>query len=579
MQNHYPYSNYWLRWLLTVAMAFWILPTAWAAGKGTIVGQVKDVEGAPVAGVNVYIKGTKSVLTNPGGMFTLTGVKQKARIVVNFSKEGYVPSQGTASLVNDATRVKDDDNDEDEGGSKLLKTTMVRTLLKSGAKQTLNTASSNALTENGSKVTLAANSLTVKGSVSIAISPINLAAKQIQAAPGDFSVRTSSGQLQKLGAFAIMDVTLTQNGSQVNVKAGSTANIELILPANTKLRNGMVKPMWFFNTVNGLWQEEGTGFVGASSTTSGRLAVFATVKHFTFWLWGQPIESTAVGGRVVDQNGAPVANATVAGGSHVLGGGDLVDFTKTDINGNYCIVMPLNSTIDLYATIWLSQGVFVSNTASSTTGGTPSACPTAQSVPDIMLSQQVSCISGDIKDSNNLPVAGATVFSTYGNVATTDANGTYQMLAPENTTAQVLVAGFPANTVTTSAGGGACSVANFRPSVTGTACLIGKMLPVLETWCPVSLIAPIFGNLVYAYNGLPGPTSTIISTSSPSDANGQYCIEGLQPNSVISMSSPNAGANSLASSLSSVNVGGVSGTCAKSTCNAGPDMRMVCNSI
>ena len=309
----------WQKFFLVLVMGLFIAPV-YASGKGTIVGQVVDTNGVPLSGVTVSVKGAASVTTNPGGMYTLSGVKQKSRVLVGFQKTGYAPTQGTVSLVRKEAREKDDqdDRDDDENrhedhhdSKKLSQATLSKSMLKSGALQTLNTATGGVLSESGFKVTFPANSLTVSGNVDVVISPIDVSTREIAAAPGDFSARKVNGRRVTLESFSMADFTLTQNGLPVNLKPGATADIELLLPTNTLLIAGYVKPLWYFNLANGLWQEEGTGAVGPSTTTAGRLAIFASVKHFTYWNSDQPLNSTAVSGKVVDPNGLPIAGATV----------------------------------------------------------------------------------------------------------------------------------------------------------------------------------------------------------------------------------------------------------------------------
>ena len=138
----------WQKFFLVLVMGLFIAPV-YASGKGTIVGQVVDTNGVPLSGVTVSVKGAASVTTNPGGMYTLSGVKQKSRVLVGFQKTGYAPTQGTVSLVRKEAREKDDqdDRDDDENrhedhhdSKKLSQATLSKSMLKSGALQTLNTA-------------------------------------------------------------------------------------------------------------------------------------------------------------------------------------------------------------------------------------------------------------------------------------------------------------------------------------------------------------------------------------------------------------------------------------------------------
>ena len=561
----------WQKFFLVLVMGLFIAPV-YASGKGTIVGQVVDTNGVPLSGVTVSVKGAASVITNPGGMYTLSGVKQKSRVLVSFQKTGYALTQGTVSLVRKEGREKDDQDDRDDDDNrhedhrdskKLSQATLSKAMLMSGASQTLNTATGGVLSESGFKVTFPANSLTVSGNVDVVISPIDVSTREIAAAPGDFSARTVNGRRVTLESFSMADFTLTQNGLPVNLKPGATADIELLLPANTPLIAGYVKPLWYFNLANGLWQEEGTGAVGHSTTTAGRLAIFASVKHFTYWNSDQPLNSTAVSGKVVDKNGVPIAGASVEGFGVDYAGHSYA--VPTDVNGNYCIQIRSSSITSLTASLVL--GGLVANSApllvTSSAAQTTCATGGAQPVPNIVLATAFSCISGDVKDAAGLPVANALVYSTTGGFTTTDVNGVFQLLAPENTSVNVLVGGYPVVTVTTPVAGSPCAVVAIRPSTGGggVACVTG----IVYQCSPAN---PYQNIEVRALDA----TGALLGISAPTGANGIYCIDGLPSNSIVNFH--NNADMSQVDYLSNTGMGG--GSCATNTCNVGPSMDIYC---
>lgn len=550
----------WKQWLFALVMALLMLPVAWADSKGTITGQVRDpITLEPIAGVTVSTKGARSVVTDAGGLFTLTGVKQKARILVNFSKAGLAPTQITTSLVDKPTRIKhrdDDEDDEDDhdGGRKLKSVTIVQTMITRGLKQSYNTATAIALEQKGSKVTFSANSLNTTGTVDITITPIDVSTNALQAAPGGLLGRTIAGGIVSLDSFGMADFTLSQGGRRVNLKRGATAVIELLLPATSPLTNGQVTPMWYFDTNRGLWVEEGTGIVQASSTTTGRLAVVATVRHFTYWNSDQAAPgSAAITGRVVDKNGVGIPNAYVEGwGVNYAGHSYPV---RTDANGVYCILGRIGSTTALTGSSSFG-GILISSSPALnvTTANTPSACPSAgPPVANIVLPTALSCVSGVVRDAANLPAAGVTVYSSTGGSAVTNATGNYQFAAPDLTNVRVYAAGYPSVAVTTP-GGLPCATANLSLGIVGTtACITG-----LITQCNGD------GNFVGGRAIYVDSTGSALGTSLPTGLDGLYCLEALPTNTNILV-------NAIGSSRSSVSVTtGAAGTCALNTCTTGP---------
>lgn len=562
----------WKNIFLALALSVLIAPV-YADNKGIITGQVVDTTGMPISGVSVSAKGAPAVTTNPGGVYTLTGVKQKSRILVEFAKAGYAPTQGTVSLVrkekNDRKDREDrnddhDDHDDDNHHKKMSRVTFSKTMVKSGATQKLDTALGGSLNEKGFKVTFPANSLTATGSVDVVISPLDVSTRDIAAAPGDFSARTARGQRVTLESFTMADFTITQNGQPVNLKRGSTADIEMLLPTNTPLISGLIKPLWYFNTANGRWQEEGTGSVAPSTTTPGRLAIFASVQHFTFWNSDQPLTSTAVQGRVVDPYGIPVAGASVVSyGVDYAGSSGIA----TDANGNYCILVRIGSTSSLTASKEFGGIVAQSSPLIITSGTAPTTCTTggAQLIPNIVLASRTTCISGDVRDASNAPVAGVTVYSTSGGFTNSDINGAFQVAAMENSSVTLFVVGYPTVTVTTPAAGSPCAVVQIRPSVTGgggTSCVSGLVF----SCSPTSPQAGIVINVVD--NG-----NNVITSSTPSNANGLYCIDGLPSNTTMSF----RGKDSVFyGPVLMSNTGPSGGSCATNNCNAGPAIDVFC---
>lgn len=561
-------TSCWQKFILVLVLGVFVAPV-YASGKGTIVGQVVDTNGEPITGVTVSVKGSASVTTNPGGMYILSGVKQKSRMLVSFEKPGYAPTQGAVSLKRKEARERDDQDDIDDDDNrdedhhdskKLSQVTLSKSMIKSGTTQTLNTTTGGVLSEKGFKVTFPANSLTVSGNVDVVISPIDVSTLEIAAAPGDFSARTINGRSVTLESFSMADFTLTQSGLPVNLKRGVTADIELLLPANTPLISGYVKPMWYFNQAKGLWQEEGTGAVGPSTTIAGRLAVFATVKHFTYWNSDQPLNSTAIRGRVVDKNGMPIAGASVEGYGVDYAGHSYA--VPTDANGSYCIQVRSSSTTSLIASLTLGGFVAKSAPLLATSSAAQTTCARggAQLVPNVVLASVLSCIDGDVRDAAGLPVANALVYSTTGGFTTTNANGAFRLLAPEYTSVKVFASGYPAVTVTTPAADSPCAVVAIRPSTGGgnTACMFG----VVYQCTPGN---PYPGVVVSAL----GATGAVLGLSAPSDISGGYCIDGLPANSIVTLT-----ANGSSNIMGNTGTGG--GSCATSSCNAAPPIDVFC---
>ena len=544
--------------------------------RGTIVGQALDSLGVPLEGVTVSVQDGPTATSNAGGMFTLMPIKQKSRVIVTFRKAGYLSTQGAVSFRTRSDKGSDhhsgdkksknddrDDDDDSNHSKKVTQATLVRTMLKLGAAQTINNASGGVAKEAGTKVTFPVNSLNTNGDVQVTVTPIDVSTSAIFAAPGDFLARTSAGQQALLETFTMADVSLSQNGQPVNLAPGTLARLELLLPAATRLQVGDTQPMWYFSEQRGLWIEEGVGTVGPSTEVPGRLAAFADVAHFTPWNLDVPFpptQITYVGGRVVSATGQPLAGAYV---SASFAGVFLGVFrATTDSNGFYCVPVRIGALVSVNAQ-YSQSGLVVSaaNPVQVQASSTPSTGCSAATAPVLVIDTAPACVSGDVLDAAGAPVAGATVYSSSGGFGATNAVGFYQLPAPANSPVVVYSAGYPAVSVTTGATGSACANAPLRITTGSNIACVSSFIYQCNTgnrYPNVTVIASDLGG-------------TTLGLSLPSNANGEYCIDGLPANTGLRLQpTPNGSGGVLANS----GVGG--GSCATNSCNVVPAMDIFC---
>lgn len=539
-----------------------------AIGKASISGQILDTDGLPIAGVSVKVKGplpilfSHKTLTNPGGFYTLSGLSPEQKVQVSFEKAGFAPSQGSVSL-----QRQNHGKFHPQLLVKMRAATLNKTLLASGAVQRLDASKGGALSEAGFKVTFGPNSLTTQGNnnVDVVISPIDVSTNAVTAAPGDYSARTSQGRPVQLESFSMADFSLSTGDRKVNLKPGATADIELLLPANTPLSSGDETPMWHFDTAKGLWQEEGRGRVDQSTQTPNRLAVFATVSHFSWWNSDQPIATTQITGRVIDTQGRPVSAASVGGrGLDYAGTSPTV---LTDVNGVYCLPVKSTARSAVTASLLMSglRAESIPLPIDAGVAGNSCANGTAQQVADIVMPTAFACVQGNVRDENNQAVAGVTVYASSGSYTTTDSSGSFRFQTFEQTRIQVLTAGYPALSVQASSADAPCAIAELRPG-TGTsdqACVTGMVYQ-----CQSS--NPLQGLEVEVRHAV---TNDVLARSLPTDANGMYCIEGLPARQdVLIDPNPNGSMNHSVQ----LNSGNGGGSCATQTCNAVPAMDIWC---
>lgn len=572
------------RLLLAIFVSLFSLTLYASDDNGIVTGQVIGIDGMPIEDVIITTNDASPAISDAGGLFILTGVVQDERVLVNFHKAGYLQTQATMSFTLSNKRDEEDDHDRDDEDEyddddeddekddrgdkssnddfKLTRLSVVQTMIKLGDKQMLSSAVAGSFMQDGYKVTFSANSLNVTGDIDLMMTPIDITGNAINASPGDFSARTKKGKRVKLESFSMVDVTLSQSGIPVNLKTGATAELELLLADNSLLQLNSNVPMWYFDSKRGLWQEEGTGTVGKSTTTMGRLAVFATVSHFTPWNVDRVIRlPSSIYGLVLDKNNTPLAGVRILLTSPAFASGI---YTRTDVNGRYCIPASLNQNMTITATYSIDGIGISSGFVNASTGNARGSCAGggAYPAPDIILSTATSCVSGQVLDSDGMPQANVPVILSNGGSGSTDDNGNFKIIAIENTAVQVQSPGLPIETVTTPAAGTNCATVTLQPVPTvGTnTCVSGIVFT-----CDINSPRENISVTVSAGN-------EPLFLSNPTNAQGLYCVDGIPANTNLTIQKLNSGFNPIIP----FNSGVAGGTCALNNCTVAPGLDIDC---
>lgn len=496
--------------------------------RAIISGQVTDVGGFPLEGVTVSVNGKRpSAVTNAGGIYVLDSAKREDRVVIEFRKDGYATTQAIAVLKIKQEKCKGREGGEEHSQQckekdgrerKIDFVTLNKVMAPTGAAHSIDATSGGTLAQDGFKAAFSPESLSAKGSVDVVITPLDISTNALLAFPGDFTGISSVGKRVLLETFSVMDVSITQNGMPVNLKPGTTAALEFLLPRNTSLDTGAIVPLWFYDEKKGIWREEGTGIVDVSTTDPSRLAVFGEVSHFSWWNVDVSIDRTCVKGFVYDANGSPVKGASVyATGVNYSN----LSISVTDAMGQYCLYAKISSTLTLKAFYAASGIIQSSNSVRIATPSSQNSCGGGgcTSAPALTLTG-TSCIRGDVVDDVGNPATGVLVQSTGGNFITTDGEGSFCMEAPASQDVTVFTSGYPAVTVTTPPPGndcvvGGCATASIRPGA-AEACL--RVATAYDPGFPAPNI-PV---------GVFKAGTNILLAQGQTDASGIACINGLQ---------------------------------------------------
>jgi hypothetical protein len=96
----------------------------------------------------------------------------------------------------------------------------------------------------------------------------------------------------------------TPSGELLDVKEGSSVEMRMPVPAQFLGQAPSTIPMWYFDEVNGIWNEDG------KATLQGNTYV-AEVEHFTYWNYDAWFPITKWGAVFLYDDGSPAAQVSV----------------------------------------------------------------------------------------------------------------------------------------------------------------------------------------------------------------------------------------------------------------------------
>lgn len=287
--------------------------------QSSVSGFVIDEDDAPVAFAEVAA-GNKTAQTDEFGYFKIEDVSvSEFADRVKVTRVGFFQGYATIQPV------------EDEGSVVRIK---MLTKTEAGAIEAM--AGGTVSTTDGGSVMLSSNGVVVagttneySGTIHVSIRPITSSNDiVINGKPGDARGVNADGHATVLKSFSTVAVELTGNsGEALQLMNGKPTTVKLPIPDALASEAPATISLWYYNTDNGLWQEEGT------ATKEGNVYV-GTVNHFSFWdgAIGMPMVNFTA--RIVNASNAPLANVPVSvrsAGTPRYAGHERLGFT--DANG------------------------------------------------------------------------------------------------------------------------------------------------------------------------------------------------------------------------------------------------------
>ena len=408
-----------------------VVSTGPAIVGGKVIGWVRDAAGTPLPDVLVALEhptktGISSTSTNVDGLYSLDDIAPQNGLVLRFSRDGYTPNSQYVDIIEEVT-------------------TSANTILLPLAVPVVMAAAAGGTVEDditGAKLTIPPNAFVTEkgvatGDVTVQMTPLDITdPNQLTGFPGNYravELGAKDGETVTLETFGLVDIRVTQDlgkatETEVQLAEGVTATIEIPLQADVPTKQYEDLRLWWFNSETGVWEEESNEEGGVSaSSEGGGMSFYAEISHFSWWNCDAPLSDKAcIRGRVVDEQDNPIAGAQVEARGVSYDGST---YGTTDASGEFCLNVKGGSDVKIQVTLPGGSAAIVTQDVAA--GAAGDSCETGNcTVLDDIEAAMTSCVHGVMRNANDEPMAGITVYSSAGTTAVTDQNGEFCLEAP-----------------------------------------------------------------------------------------------------------------------------------------------------
>ncbi len=299
--------------------------------SGTVSGYIFDEADVPVEGATVRMRGV-SYTTDDEGYFLAKDVELDAEgTFFTVEKNGYFDGSRRfyprANVVS-YTRVQ------------LMELNNIGSFASNTAATLTGT--------DGIKLSFPANGIKkadgtiYNGDVTVAAKWLDPTADNVtELMPGNLFGLNNKVEEVALATYGMMAVELFgENGEELNVADGKKVELSFPLPADMGSTAPDEIPLWSFEDAQyGIWVEEG------KATRQGDFYV-GEVSHFSFWNCDAPFPIVFVEGRLLTDNGAPIADAVV---KVQVASTSICGYGYTDSEGYFSGKLPKGEVLNISA--------------------------------------------------------------------------------------------------------------------------------------------------------------------------------------------------------------------------------------
>lgn len=299
---------------------------------GTITGQVLDERNKPIENASVIINNDIQKTDENGFYLFIDKALNSSGAVVKVQADSYFE---VSKIVNPKAKTKTIVN------VKLLDKKLTSTINASlgGTVEVVNGSLTGQINFEENAFVLKGTTDQYTGTVQVFARVINPANEdEALAIPGDLRALDVSNDVVQLASFSMVGVSLeTSDGRELALASNKEATILFPIDPSLQASAPATIPLWHYNIETGHWEEEGSAEL-INNQYQGKVA------HFSFWNCDMPFPLVPISGRLIDENGNPLADFVV--GIKITDSG-LVRTGETNASGEFSGGIPVGENLEI----------------------------------------------------------------------------------------------------------------------------------------------------------------------------------------------------------------------------------------